>query len=217
MDDVSPGSGDADSGRAESPPPTAGKALGKRPVVAEPPKKKRKLTNQGPLSIRTAVSRRPDDDEAPVLPRPSTEAPLRSPHTEAGAKEAEEVSEQQARSAAEQQTGTIPEQQAGTVPEQQAGTVPEQQAEVVHGAAMQQQAEEVSGQRADEVPEQRAEEVSEPRAVQRSATEVVGPLPQSKASDPAAAAGSSGLRRRFKFAIRQTKPYVILASNLFSF
>ena len=105
MVDVSSGSGDADSGRAESPPPTSGKALGKRPVVAEPAKKKRKLTNPGGLSIRTAVSRRPDDDEAPVLPQPSTEAPLRSPRAEAGAKEAEEVSEQQARSAAAQPDG----------------------------------------------------------------------------------------------------------------
>ena len=65
-------------------------------------------------------------------------------------------------------------------------------------------------QREEEVPEQRADEVPGLRVVQRSATEVVGPLQQSKAADPAAAAGSSGVRRRFKLAIRQTKPYVIL-------
>ena len=45
--DVSSESGDADSGRAESPPPSSGKALGKRPVVAEPAKKKRKLIKAG--------------------------------------------------------------------------------------------------------------------------------------------------------------------------
>ena len=134
--DVSSESGGADSGRAESPPPSSGKALGKRPVVAEPAKKKRKLSKPGGLSIRTAVSRRSDDDEAPVAPQPSTEAPPRSPRAEAGAKEAEEVSEQQARSAAAQPATAVPEQRARSVaaqpatavPEQQAGTVPEQQA-----------------------------------------------------------------------------------------
>ena len=62
-----------------------------------------------------------DDDEIPVAPPSSTEAPPRSTRVEEQAKRSEEVPEQWARG--------VPAQQATRVPEQQVTGVPEQLAE----------------------------------------------------------------------------------------
>ena len=64
-----------------------------------------------------------DDDEIPVAPPPSTEAPSRSTCVEEQVKRSEEVPEQRARG--------IPAQQATGVPEQQMTGIPEQLAEGV--------------------------------------------------------------------------------------
>ena len=100
-----------DAGRKESPPWVLEKVQGKRVARDELAQKKRKTAGVAPhkpsgislggaQTTRTqsaAVSEWSDDNGAPVVPPPSTEAPPHNTHTEVQSEGGEGVPEQQAR------------------------------------------------------------------------------------------------------------------------
>jgi len=92
-------------------PPVLEKVQGKRAVVDEPARKKRKTTSAIPRKPRgislggdpstqtqsAAMSKWSDDDRAPVAPPPSTEAPPRNTRMVERSKRAEGLHKQQAK------------------------------------------------------------------------------------------------------------------------